>query len=73
MAGTPSESFETAVHQELLAKLQSFPLTDAGNSGVLELLYKNQLLYDYSVGRWRVWNGRYWPLDDKGRAESGSS
>src|SRR5438477_9648905 len=67
--GSTAESPEAALNRERIRKLQSFHLTDEGNAEGLELLHGSKLRYDYSVGKWRVWNELYWPTDDKGKAD----
>lgn len=53
---------------KLLEKLRSFPRTDAGNAEAFELLHGSRFRYDHSKRRWLVWNGRYWGLDEDGKA-----
>ena len=56
------------LNSTLLEKLRSFPRTDAGNAEAFELLHGSRFRYDHSKRRWLVWNGRYWGLDEDGKA-----
>ena len=56
------------LNSTLLEKLRSFPRTDAGNAEAFELLHGSRFRYDHSKRRWLVWNGRYWALDEDGKA-----
>jgi len=60
---------EAAVNKEILRKLLSFTDTDAGNAEAFELLHGHRFRYDRTSGRWLVWNGLYWALDETGEAE----
>lgn len=42
-----------------------FPRTDAGNADLFAALYGRQLRFDHSTGKWYVWCGHWWELDDR--------
>lgn len=46
-----------------------FPLTDLGNAERLIAQYGDNLRFDVNLGRWLMWNGRYWEPDQLGNVE----
>lgn len=45
-----------------------FPMTDLGNAQRFQLLHGRDLLYDYTRGAWRKWDGARWTLGMNGEA-----
>jgi putative DNA primase/helicase len=51
------------------SKLRSLHRTDAGNAEALEYLHGDRFRFDHTRGKWMVWNGKYWCIDDAGEAD----
>lgn len=47
---------------------REYPLTDAGNGEAFADQWHGRLRFDATCGRWRVFNGKRWIIDDVGRA-----
>lgn len=45
---------------------RNFPLTDMGNAERLVARYGNEMRYCHAWGRWLVWDGRRWQIDETG-------
>lgn len=58
----------TAHHDEngREAPFSSFPMTDMGNAQRLVALFGHGLRYCHLWGKWLVWDGRRWNVDDTG-------
>jgi putative DNA primase/helicase len=44
-----------------------YPRTDAGNAELFAAIFKAELRYDYTKGRWLVWQKNWWEEDVDGR------
>jgi putative DNA primase/helicase len=44
--------------------LLCYPYTDSGNGERLAALYKDKITFCVEMGRWLIWDGRRWAVDD---------
>jgi putative DNA primase/helicase len=63
---TPAPSQITP--EEVADLLRSANLTDMGNAECLALLHGDKLRYDHTRGRWLIWTGERWAMDEDGTA-----
>jgi P4 family phage/plasmid primase-like protien len=45
--------------------LKIYPLTELGNSERFVDMWRDQVLYNHTNGKWHIWNGKYWEADNK--------
>lgn len=46
-----------------------FNFSDVGNAERLVSIYGNEIRYSPSRGKWLIWSGRHWRIDNDGKAE----
>lgn len=63
-AGIPEDQIPTVSINRI--KQETFPYTDLGNALRLASLYKDQIRFSQVYGKWVVWNGRVWAIDQPG-------
>jgi len=56
---TAGEPQSTGLHDLLL-----YPYTDSGNGERLAALYQDEIAFCVEMGKWLVWDGRRWAVDD---------
>lgn len=44
--------------------IKAYNLTDLGNAERLRDMFKGEIKYCYKFGKWYVWNGQYWRMDE---------
>ena len=50
-------------------KILAYNFSDVGNAERLVALYGKNLRFSSNRGRWLVWNGKYWQVDEDGHVE----
>ncbi len=64
-----SELLQVGVDRELLAKLQSLPLTDAGNGEAFARAHGHEDRFNHDRGKWVCWNAQIWAEDQTAEVE----
>ena len=68
--GVTAIETETMDREAARAKPQTFHRTDAGNAELLVHLFGDQLRYDHNRGKWLIWKGHRWLIDETGEVYS---
>jgi putative DNA primase/helicase len=48
--------------------IDDYPLTEGGNASRLSMLHYGDMIYCHTSGKWFIWTGTHWRMDDDGQA-----